>query len=145
MRGGAVVAGLLAQMEALDPELAAAGPELNQMRSALADGVSALREATSWIISRGPTEPNDALAGATPCLRLSGLVVGGWLMARSALAASRLLRTANGSDAVFLREKIGTARFYIAQLLPQAIGPLPAVTAGAEPLFRINLSSATLG
>jgi 3-(methylthio)propanoyl-CoA dehydrogenase len=145
MRGGAVVADLLAQMEALDPELAAAGPELAEMRSALADGVSALREATSWIIARGPAEPNDALAGATPYLRLSGLVVGGWLMARSALAASRLLRTASGSEAVFLREKIGTAHFYIAQLLPQAAGLLPAVTAGAKPLFQIDLSSATLG
>ena len=145
MRGGAAVADLLAQMDALDPELAAAGPELREMRPALADGVSALREATSWIIARGPTEPNDALAGATPYLRLSGLVVGGWLMARSALAASRLLRTASGSDAVFLREKIGTAHFYIAQLLPQAAGLLPAVTAGAKPLFRIDLTSATLG
>ena len=145
MRGGAAVADLLAQMDALDPELAAAGPELHEMRPALADGVSALREATSWIIARGPVEPNDALAGATPYLRLSGLVVGGWLMARSALAASRLLRTASGSDAVFLREKIGTAHFYIAQLLPQAAGLLPAVTAGAKPLFRIDLTSATLG
>jgi len=145
MRGGAVVADLLAQMEALDPELAAAGPELAEMRPALADGVSALREATSWIIARGPSGPNDVLAGATPYLRLSGLVVGGWLMARSALAASRLLRTASGSEAAFLREKIGTAHFYIAQLLPQAAGLLPAVTAGAKPLFRIDLSSATLG
>ena len=145
MRGGAAVADLLAQMDALDPELAAADPELHEMRPALADGVSALREATSWIIARGPTEPNDALAGATPYLRLSGLVVGGWLMARSALAASRLLRTASASDAVFLREKIGTAHFYIAQLLPQAAGLLPAVTAGAKPLFRIDLTSATLG
>jgi 3-(methylthio)propanoyl-CoA dehydrogenase len=145
MRGGAAMADLLAQMDAIDPELAAADPELHEMRPALADGVSALREATSWIIARGPTEANDALAGATPYLRLSGLVVGGWLMARSALAASRLLRTASGSDAVFLREKIGTAHFYIAQLLPQAAGLLPAVTAGAKPLFRIDLTSATLG
>jgi len=88
MRGGAVVADLLGQIEALDLELAAAGPGLDQMRPSLAGGVSALREATIWIISRGQTEPNDALAGATPYLRLFGLVIGGWLMARSALAAS---------------------------------------------------------
>ena len=129
-------------MEALDPELAAAGPELAGVRSALADGVSALREATDWIMSRGPAEPNDALAGATPYLRLSGLVIGGWLLARSALAASRLLRDASGSDAVFLQEKIGTARFYAEQLLPQAAGLLPAVTAGAGPLFQVDLTSA---
>jgi len=142
MRGGAVVADLLAQMEALGPELAAAGPELAGVRSALANGVSALREATDWIMSRGLAEPADALAGATPYLRLSGLVIGGWLLARSALAASRLLRDADGSDAVFLREKIGTARFYAEQLLPQAASLLPAITAGAGPLFQIDLTRA---
>jgi len=145
MRDGAVVTDLLAQMEALEPELAAVGPELVGMRSALANGVSTLREATDWIMSRGRAEPNDALAGATPYLRLSGLVIGGWLLARSALAASRLLPDAGGSDAVFLREKIGTARFYAEQLLPQAAGLLPAVTAGAGPLFQVDLSRAALG
>ncbi len=145
MRDGGVVADLLAQMEALDPELAAAGPELAGMRSALAGGVSVLREATGWLLSHARAEPNDALAGATPYLRLSGLVVGGWLMARSALAASQLLRDTGGPDAVFLREKIGTARFYAEQLLPQAAGLLPAVTAGAGPLFEIDLSRAHLG
>jgi alkylation response protein AidB-like acyl-CoA dehydrogenase len=143
MRGGGVVADLLAQMEALGPELDAADAELAGIRPALANGVSALREATDWIISRGPAGPNDALAGATPYLRLSGLVIGGWLMARSALAASRLLHTASGADAAFLRDKIGTARFYAGQLLPQAAGLLPSVTAGAGPLFQIDLSRAT--
>ena len=145
MRDGAVVADLLAQMLALDGELAAAGPELAGVRSALAHGVSTLREATDWIASHGPAEPNDALAGATPYLRLFGLVIGGWLLARSALAASRRLRHASGSDAVFLKDKIGTARFYAEQLLPQAAGLLPAVTAGAGPLFHVDLSQAPLG
>ena len=107
--------------------------------------VGALREATDWIMSHGLAEPNDALAGAAPYLRLSGLVIGGWLMARSALAASRLLGHAGGSNAVFLREKIGTARFYAEQLLPQAAGLLPAVTASAGPLFQVDLSRAALG
>jgi len=145
MRGGGVVADLLAQIQALDPELAAAGPELAAMRSALASGVSVLREATDWIMSRGLAEPNDALAGATPYLRLSGLVIGGWLLARSALAASRLLGDAGGSDVIFLRAKIGTARFYTEQLLPQTAGLLPAVTAGARPLFQVDLSRAAPG
>ncbi len=144
MRGGEVVKDLLAQMEALDRELAAS-PELAGVRSALANGVSTLREATDWIMSPGLAEPNDALAGATPYLRLCGLVIGGWLLARSALAASRLLGDAGGSEAIFLREKIGTARFYAEQLLPQSAGLLPAVTAGAGPLFQIDLSRAVLG
>jgi 3-(methylthio)propanoyl-CoA dehydrogenase len=139
MRDGGVVEDLLAQMEALGPELAAAGPELAGMQPALADGARVLREATGWIIARGKAEPNDALAGATPYLWMSGLVVGGWLMARSALAASRLLSDTDGPDAVFLRDKISTGCFYVRQLLPQATGLLPAVTAGAGPLFQVDL------
>jgi 3-(methylsulfanyl)propanoyl-CoA dehydrogenase len=145
MRGGGVMGDLLTQMEALGPELDAAGPELAGIQPALAAGINVLREATGWILSSGQADPNDALAGAAPYLRLAGLVVGGWLMARSALAASRLLPGAKGSDAVFLREKIGTARFYAGQLLPQAAGLLPAITAGAGPLFQVDLSHATLG
>src|SRR5487761_1873130 len=76
MRDGGVVRDLLAQMEALDGELAAAGSELAGVRAALASGVSALREATDWIMSHGPAEPNDTLAAATPYLRLFGLVNG---------------------------------------------------------------------
>jgi hypothetical protein len=145
MRHGGVVADLLAKMESLDPELAAAGPELAGVRSALTSGVSAMREATTWLGAKLPAEPNDVLAGAAPFLRLCGLVIGGWLLARSALAASGLLRDASGSDAVFLQDKIATARFYAEQLLPQAAGLLPAVTAGAGQLFEVDLSKATLG
>ena len=46
MRDGGVVTDLLAQIEVLDRELAAAGPELAGIRPALASGVSAVREAT---------------------------------------------------------------------------------------------------
>jgi alkylation response protein AidB-like acyl-CoA dehydrogenase len=145
MRHGGVVADLLAQMESLDSELAAAGPELAGVRAALTSGVSAMREATTWLGAKLPAEPNDVLAGATPYLRLCGLVIGGWLLARSALAASGLLRDASGSDAVFLQDKIATARFYAEQLLPQAAGLLPAVTAGAGQLFDVDLAAATLG
>jgi len=145
MRGGGVADDLLAQMETLDAELAAAGPDLAGTRVALADGLSVLRQGTEWIMSRGLAGRNDALAGATPYLRLFGLVIGGWLLARSALAASRLLPDAGSSDAAFLQDKIGTARFYVEQLLPQAAGLLPAVAAGAAPLFNVDLSRAALG
>jgi hypothetical protein len=55
-----------------------------------------------------------------------GLVAGGWLMDRSARAGNA--------------DKVATARFYIGQLLPQVHGLLPAVTAGASPLYQVDLS-----
>ncbi|HSS08529.1 MAG TPA: acyl-CoA dehydrogenase, partial [Acidimicrobiales bacterium] len=145
MRGGGVVKDLLAQMEALDGELASCGEALAEMRVQLGNGVTALREATDWLMAQGLAAPNDALAGATPYLRMFGLVTGGWLLARSAVAASRLSASPSGPQRGFLEEKIATARFYCGELLPQAGGLLPAVTAGAGPLFDIDLSRATLG
>jgi 3-(methylthio)propanoyl-CoA dehydrogenase len=145
IRDGGVVADLLAAMDATGGELAGAGPQLADIGLALAGGVTAVREATGWILAAGPAEPNGALAGATPYLRLFGLVIGGWLMARSALAASQMLNSGDGPGTVFLQEKISTAHFYAQQLLPQASGLLPAVTAGAGPLFAVDLSAAALG
>jgi hypothetical protein len=102
----------------------------------LAGGVAALREATDWLLANGSAEPVDALAGATPYLRMFGIVTGGWVLARAALAASTLLAAGEG-DAGYLQDKIVTARFYAEQLLPAAGGLVPSVMAGAADLFAI--------
>jgi alkylation response protein AidB-like acyl-CoA dehydrogenase len=140
MRGGAVVKGHLAAMSALDDELAAAGDELAGMRARLAEGVAVLTEATDWLVARLATEPNDVLAGAGPYLHMFGLVTGGWLMARSALAARRLL-AAGAPDQEWLADKVATARFYAEQLLPQAGGLLRAATGGAALLYDVDLAA----
>jgi 3-(methylthio)propanoyl-CoA dehydrogenase len=139
MRGGAVVKDQLATMSALEEDLAGAGDDLAPIGAALGRAVAALQEATDWIVGRGATAPNDVLAGATPYLRMFGLVTGGWLLARSALAARRLVGAGKG-DAPWLEEKIATARFYAEQLLPQAAGMVPAVTAGAAVLYAVDLT-----
>jgi len=92
-----------------------------------------------WLAEHGPTDPNDALAGATPFLRLMGTTVGGWYLARTALVARELLNKGEG-DTAFLEAKITTARFYAEQLLPQTAGLLPMVTAGADRLFEVPIS-----
>ena len=68
------------------------------------------------------------------------LVTGGWLLTRSALAAAELLRAGDlgGFTTEFLEQKLVTARFYATQLLPQAAGLLPAITAGADDLFAAS-------
>ena len=136
MRSGGAVQDLIAQMTDLDAELAEAGDELGSIRRGLKEAVADLTRAVLWLATHGVKEANNALAGATPFLRLMGTTVGGWYMARSAVAARRQL--ANGSDdAEFLQAKIATARFYAEQLLPQTRGLLPMVTAGSEQLFEV--------
>lgn len=133
MRGGGVVTDNLDEMAQVADELSGAGGDLEAIGARLADAVGALREATDWLMTHGLEEPAEALAGATPYLRMYGTVVGGWLLARSAQAARRLLDTGDG-DRAFLEQKLVTARFYADQILPQAAGLLPAVTAGSGDL-----------
>jgi len=129
MRAGAAVSEYLDRMEALDAELAAAGDELSSVRNGLVKGIVALRTATTWILEHGMGSPLDALAGATPYLRLFSVVTGGWMMARQALAATALLDGATGADRAFYENKVLSARFFCEQLIPQATGLVPAITA----------------
>ncbi|MGQ0431292.1 MAG: acyl-CoA dehydrogenase [Microthrixaceae bacterium] len=129
MRAGGAITDYLARIEALDADLAAAGDDLASIRQGLADALAALRTATDWLLAHGMTEPLDALAGATPYLRLFSVVTGGWMMARQALAATSALTTAAPADRAFYEGKLLSARFYCEQLLPQAAGLVPAITA----------------
>jgi hypothetical protein len=67
-----------------------------------------------------------------------GTLSGGWLMARSWLAADSLLSSRQG-DEEFLTAKKATAAFYLNQLLPRTAGLEPAVTGGSEPLYEAVL------
>jgi alkylation response protein AidB-like acyl-CoA dehydrogenase len=129
LRAGGAVTDYLGYIDTTLEQLAAAGDDLASIRTALADGLATLRTATDWILANGLREPLDALAGATPYLRLFSVVTGGWVMAQQALAATRLLADAGPADKAFYEGKVLTARFYCEQLLPQAFGLVPAITA----------------
>jgi alkylation response protein AidB-like acyl-CoA dehydrogenase len=129
MRAGAAITDYLAAMAATADEATAAGEALGPIGDRLSEAVATLKETTDWLMAKGLADPVNALAGATPYLRMCGLVTGGWLLARSALAAERRLAE-GGGDGDLLAQKLVTARFYCDQLLPQAAGLQPAVTAG---------------
>jgi 3-(methylsulfanyl)propanoyl-CoA dehydrogenase len=133
LRGGGVIADFQAEIARTVEELSTADGDLAVIGDRLDAGLSALRDATAWLLENGLANPVDALAGATPYLRLCGTVAGGWLLARSAQAAARLEADGLG-DREFLAQKVVTARFYCDQLLPQVHGLVPAVTAGASDL-----------
>jgi len=139
LRNGGAIKDLIGHMAALDTDLAEAGDGLASIRRGLSAAISDLTSAVLWLAEHGIRNPNHALAGATPFLRLMGTTIGGWYMARSALAAHNLLQ-AGSDDGQFLTAKLTTARFYTEQLLPQTAALLPMVTAGADRLFEIPVS-----
>jgi alkylation response protein AidB-like acyl-CoA dehydrogenase len=66
-----------------DPAFGATGPRLRE-------ALGALERTSRWLLERMTTAPNDALAGATPYLRLFGATLGGCNLAAEALAARSL-------------------------------------------------------
>ncbi len=103
-------------------------------REPLAAAVGHLREATAWLAEHAPRDPNHAGAAANDTLRLTGLVVLGYLWARmDAEAASR----ERGGDP-FYATKRKTARFYFERLLPQSAALLAQLRAGADALMAVG-------
>jgi hypothetical protein len=65
---------------------------------------------------------------ATPYLALSGTVIAGWLLARSAVAAIRR----PGGDAGFAAAKVATSAHFVANILPETNADAARVAGGGE-------------
>lgn len=134
MDGGRVIRGYIDEMAALEGPLIESGdPRLETIGKMLLSSTASLSDATEWLLAC--EDPNDRLAGATPYLKMFGIIAGGYYLARLALAA-----TAEDSDS-WLDAKINTSAFYAKQLLPTAFGLLPSVKAGAAGLFSVPIES----
>ncbi len=110
--------------------------------AALASGVAGLAEATDALLT---SPPREAAAGAVPYLKLCGVVMGGWLMARAADAATaQLARGAvdavagAGADTDFLAAKRVTAHHFALHVLPQAAALRDAVLHGAATTLGLS-------
>ncbi|MDE2355542.1 MAG: acyl-CoA dehydrogenase [Alphaproteobacteria bacterium] len=113
---------------------------LHTIGARLEAGLAAVQSATGWMLERRGHAQPDALAGASAYLQLLGDVVGGWMLAKGALAASESLARGEG-DKDYFRTKIGLARVYAEQVLSRAPGLAQAVSQGAIDLFRATPES----
>jgi hypothetical protein len=129
--GGKTLSALLDEMQASLESLSANDATAQKVRAAALTGVGKLRDAAASLLGALTTSPDRAMAVSVPFLKLCGIVIGGWLMARAADVAARKL-AAGGSDAEFLRGKLVTAGFYAAQVLPRALMLENIVSHGAD-------------
>ncbi len=110
-----------------DPAFGATGARLSE-------AVESLGRASQWLRTQLNKRPEAAFAGATPYLRLFGIAAGGCMLAREALAATRL---ADGAVA----SRIAIARFFAENIAAQAGGLERAIIEGAD---SVNNSDAAL-
>jgi butyryl-CoA dehydrogenase len=127
---GQAVASLIAGMRATAQKLVGINnPAFGQMAARLRDAVEALDRATQYMLGAVRDAPEDALAGASPYLRLFGLAQGTASLAEVALAAHAETRNGDGDPAHAGR--IGLARFFAENIASGATGLEVAITAGA--------------
>ncbi len=108
-----------------DAEFGATGERLDET-------LSALEASTEYLRSAIASAPNDALAGATPYLRLFGLARGGASLANMALGA------ASQSDDAGRIYYIGLARFFAEHICSGARGLQISVCEGAQSVRLAN-------
>ncbi|HYD31210.1 MAG TPA: acyl-CoA dehydrogenase [Azospirillaceae bacterium] len=137
---GAGIGALIAEMRQLDEALAGrTDPAFPAIRARLATAADTLAGTAAWLVDAGERDAGLAAAAAVPFLRLTGVVVGGWQMARAALAAAALLARDEGARP-FLEAKIATARFYADNLLPTADAWARAAVAGSASVMSVDES-----
>jgi hypothetical protein len=116
--GGAVAKALLAgiaqTIEALKQHKGAA---FVSMQKHLSRGHDALQSTVAFVLANAKTDPNAVFAGSVPYLKLAGVVLGGWQMARAMLVAQAKLN----DDPSFYGAKLATAQFFAEHVLPQAV------------------------
>jgi alkylation response protein AidB-like acyl-CoA dehydrogenase len=78
-------------------------------------------------------DADDRLAASYPFLTMLSTAVCGWLMERQGRAAAEAC-----GDPAFLAMKTASARFYVEQIVPEAMGLKAAATATADILYSIE-------
>ncbi|MGH8785950.1 MAG: acyl-CoA dehydrogenase [Cupriavidus necator] len=125
---GTVANALLAQIgQTLDELRAGQGKPFESMHKHLAQGQRSLQAAVEYVVANAARNPNAVFIGSVLYLKLAGIVLGGWQMARAMLVASRKL----SEDPSFYGAKMATAQFFAEYLLPQAVA-LEASITGAD-------------
>jgi acyl-CoA dehydrogenase len=130
---GRAIRSLVGDLRATGELLASSG-SLADLRPALDRATDALETAVDWLVAAAPYDANAPGAASVNLLMLAGTVVGGWQMARAALAAEG---GDGGYDAGFREAKVQTARFYFGQVLPRAHAYGQAATAGADSVMKL--------
>ena len=106
-------------------------PAFGNSAKQIEDALSVLERASKHILA---ASAQDALAGATPYLRIFGLTAGAAYLAEIALAAHKSKAAGDTNPAQDAR--IATARFFAENLLPAAAGLEPAIVSGAASVMQ---------
>lgn len=134
--GGECVKAYLSELHVVADAVSASNrPEFGKTGEALKDALSDLEVATDWLMSEvGAGRMREALSGATPYLRLFGLVAGGVYLAKGAITSAGA--EADPAEAA----RCLVARFFAENLLLEAGALKSAIVGGAVAIADGNIA-----
>ncbi|MFA9276026.1 MAG: acyl-CoA dehydrogenase [Candidatus Aquirickettsiella gammari] len=136
--GGAVAKQFIAQVRAVEAELNATGDaNLKAIAVQLAIGAQAMEEVVEFVVVNFKSDIKAVFSGSVPYLKLAGVVLGGWQMARAALIAQAKLQAGEG-DTSFNQAKVATARFFADHVLSTAQGLRSSIVDGSAGVLALT-------
>jgi alkylation response protein AidB-like acyl-CoA dehydrogenase len=136
--GGRTALALLVEIEKLPGQLGRSNdPQLIAIAEALAMSAHQLRKTVEWVSETYAANPAAVAAASVYVLKLMGITLGGWMLARSAQVAAKQI-AAGGGDGDFLKAKILTARFFGDHVMAQAPALASAAMNGAESVLGVE-------
>ncbi|MGF1456632.1 MAG: acyl-CoA dehydrogenase family protein [Alphaproteobacteria bacterium] len=138
LEGGLVLERLMDEVRATAHALTATeDPALGHLVHGLKVGVSTVEQVSEHHMAALRDKPSDALAGATPFLRLMGTVLGGHYLGRGALAARHKILDGD-TDTAFWGSKMTLAKFYASAVLPLAPALGQTALGGSDVLYEAD-------
>ncbi len=144
--GGAVAKSIIADVRRTEAELTERIAQCNSkdiaddlaaIQKQLAAATFSLEGVVDYVVGNMQSDIKGVFAGSVPYLKLAGIVLGGWQMARAALAARRRLAAGDG-DGSFHQAKLATARFFADHYLSQAGGYRSAIVDGSKGVLALT-------
>ncbi|MFZ0208750.1 MAG: acyl-CoA dehydrogenase [Roseiarcus sp.] len=132
LSGGAAVAREIGGIRAVAADVASHGGDgFGATAQRLGEAADALESATGFLRETLARDPDEALAGAAPYLRLFALALGGACLAKAGLAAQSAPRQAGGTPPL---GRVALARFFAEKLATAAPGLAQTVLSGGAAL-----------
>ncbi|WP_306027191.1 acyl-CoA dehydrogenase [Stappia sp. MMSF_3263] len=132
LSGGDHIRGLIAELSAIAREARGAGSELADAGSRLERALACLSEAAEWMLEAlGEGRQSEALAGATPFLRLMGIAYGGAMLVKGALAC-------RGEQSPAAARRLLLARYFAAAHLAETGALKEQVVAAADAVLAYD-------
>ena len=129
--GAAELTALLGEMQQTAVQLAELPAAQAGILNNFADALEKALLARDWVLQHAASDKEVMGRVSHQFLMLFGYLSGGWVMARSALAAQAQLAS-NSGDQTFLAGKLASAQFYAEQILPRVDSCFKAIQSGAS-------------